>query len=609
MLRVKESYFYSDYSYLGWKYYNIIRKKAMEQEFSWSGLIVSLSIAFFIVISMALLLNILHGYIEKGQYFNYNSTNYENRGGDARKNINGKIDSYKTTLAQNLIRDFSSIFKTRSVQAATLEFSGEVSQFTYFIKIDSGKTVTQKIKIKNTGLKKWKKGSAFLETGPFLKSFSKLEHASWLTYYRVKGLDKDIEPGQTAEFELKLKGGYDVGGSIQENFQLVIDSNAVKGTLTRIFIDFPAPDAQTAPKNDSNVQQTIASASTISVNNTTATGGKDFCIALSSSEKESYAECRTSRNENDLTDGISHKKIIYQSEPAIRVGLYETKDAQRVNCETIFDVYGGKELLISGVSSDKTAILSFDPVKKRYAATIGDSVKYSNAPIRLVPRTANAVMMLSDYKRKESSTNPDNRFRNVIEVQFSEKTGKLWIINELPVSFYIKGLAETSNISAFEFQKTLATTAQTYALYHYQRGIENAIPDGSTKHASEHYHLDAYYDQVYRGYGSEIRMPNFVRAVESIRGSVVTYNGSIVITPYFSRSDGRTRNWSEVWGGADKPWLKSVLVPEDKGQALWGHGVGMSARGAMIMARDENKKWNEILGYFYPGTKIVKVFE
>ncbi len=46
--------------HVGWKYYNQIKKKAMEQEFSWSGLFLSLSIAFFIVISIALLLSLFH---------------------------------------------------------------------------------------------------------------------------------------------------------------------------------------------------------------------------------------------------------------------------------------------------------------------------------------------------------------------------------------------------------------------------------------------------------------------------------------------------------------------------------------------------------------------
>jgi len=45
---------------IGWKYYNNIKKKAMESEFSWSGLILSISIAFFIVLITAYSLSLLH---------------------------------------------------------------------------------------------------------------------------------------------------------------------------------------------------------------------------------------------------------------------------------------------------------------------------------------------------------------------------------------------------------------------------------------------------------------------------------------------------------------------------------------------------------------------
>jgi hypothetical protein len=50
---------------IGWRYYNKIKKKAMEQEFSWSGLLISLSIAFFIVISTACILRLMLISIEK----------------------------------------------------------------------------------------------------------------------------------------------------------------------------------------------------------------------------------------------------------------------------------------------------------------------------------------------------------------------------------------------------------------------------------------------------------------------------------------------------------------------------------------------------------------
>lgn len=46
----------------GWKYYNVIKKKAMAQEFSFKsgGLAISLSIAFFIVLVSAQLLNLAY---------------------------------------------------------------------------------------------------------------------------------------------------------------------------------------------------------------------------------------------------------------------------------------------------------------------------------------------------------------------------------------------------------------------------------------------------------------------------------------------------------------------------------------------------------------------
>jgi len=52
---------------IGWKYYNSIKKKAMEQEFSWAGLLLSMSIAFFIVTITAYSLTLLHTSFQKTQ--------------------------------------------------------------------------------------------------------------------------------------------------------------------------------------------------------------------------------------------------------------------------------------------------------------------------------------------------------------------------------------------------------------------------------------------------------------------------------------------------------------------------------------------------------------
>ncbi|MBU0636751.1 MAG: hypothetical protein ABH818_01025 [Patescibacteria group bacterium] len=60
---------YCDLGHIGWRYYNEIKKKAVEQEFSWSGLALSLSIAFFIVVICAQGLNLSYQSIEANKRF------------------------------------------------------------------------------------------------------------------------------------------------------------------------------------------------------------------------------------------------------------------------------------------------------------------------------------------------------------------------------------------------------------------------------------------------------------------------------------------------------------------------------------------------------------
>jgi peptidoglycan hydrolase-like amidase len=119
--------------------------------------------------------------------------------------------------------------------------------------------------------------------------------------------------------------------------------------------------------------------------------------------------------------------------------------------------------------------------------------------------------------------------------------------------------------------------------------------------------VDATYDQVYRGYNFELRASKVAEAVEATRGQVVAYQNVPVITPYFSHSDGRTRSWEEVWAGDPKPWLVSVPDPACAGMDLFGHGVGMSALGAIAMAND-GQTAADILSYYYQGTGLVTLY-
>ncbi len=292
----------------------------------------------------------------------------------------------------------------------------------------------------------------------------------------------------------------------------------------------------------------------------------------------------------------------YIDEPIIRAGVLtvdeETDDQAEITCESDWKLYDGNGALLAELDADEEVNAFYK--KGKYWFNRGKGLESTSYYLRFVPNTKNAVCTMTNFDRRETrgSKYEDNTFRNILELRYNSTYDRVWLINELPMEMYLRGLAETSNISHLEFQKALITGARTYAYYHWQR---------ATKHASEYYHVDAYYDQVYKGYGQEQRTPRLTESVEATRGRIVEYEGKTAITPYFSRSDGRTRDWSEVWGG-EVAWLKSVPTPCDQGKTLWGHGVGMSASAALCMA-NEGEKWDDILKYFYTGVTLNRLWK
>ncbi len=197
-----------------------------------------------------------------------------------------------------------------------------------------------------------------------------------------------------------------------------------------------------------------------------------------------------------------------------------------------------------------------------------------------------------------NTTLNDNVFRGSLSLRASAMTGNVWLVNSLPLEQYLRGIAEAGNTAPAEYQKALIVAARSYAHYHIRT---------NTKHDEEYFTVDATNDQVYRGYNLELRTPNITKAVTDTAGLEVTYDGQPVVTPYFANTDGRTRAWEEVWSGGPFAWLVSVPVPEDAGMTLYGHGVGMSGHGGLVMAQN-GKTYDQILAYFYTGTGLAKQY-
>ncbi|MEI7512531.1 MAG: NBR1-Ig-like domain-containing protein [Candidatus Uhrbacteria bacterium] len=429
---------------------------------------------------------------------------------------------------------------------------------------------------KNTGDVTW--GTRLLKVKgvvPALTgSLASVRDDTWLDMGTPTQAKDAVAPGEVGFLTFYIKAPVKKG-NYTASFQLYADNQAVDGGVIDIPITVTA---------DGYIEPEPVVKPTVSVSTPSAPASPTFTL-----------------NPQPLNGDVAS----LPAEPMIRAGIFATTDNTMVIAARFVPlevrVGGSTGNLVCSVAKGQSVTVSFDPNSKQYSlsgACSGQSATW------YVVRATDGIspMEMSDFSRLVGwlpGAN-DNTFRGQMELRLAESSGEVWVINELPVEWYLKGIGETSNSSPQQYQRTLLVAARTYAMYHVGRG---------TKHAAQHYTVDATYDQVYRGYGAELRDPAVVQAVDATRGQIVTYQGKLAITPYFSRSDGRTRDWKEVWGGAGYPWLVSVPVPDDIGRTLWGHGVGMSAMGALQMDAKWGKTYDQILAHFYTGTELRRVYK
>lgn len=129
---------------------------------------------------------------------------------------------------------------------------------------------------------------------------------------------------------------------------------------------------------------------------------------------------------------------------------------------------------------------------------------------------------------------------------YKNDASTFYIVNKLSFNDYLKGVVPYEEGDSFpsEALKAQAVAARTYAMFHL---------GGTTFDV-----YDTTASQVYRGYSSASTASN--AAVNSTKGQVMTYNGS-VINAFFSSSNG---GWTELpqyaWypNGSSLPYLTKV---------------------------------------------------
>lgn len=294
------------------------------------------------------------------------------------------------------------------------------------------------------------------------------------------------------------------------------------------------------------------------------------------------------------SEEVSSQEVNLIDEPIIRVGLYKTSETITFKSEFSYAVWSG-DVLRGTILPGEVVQLSY---KKGSYLLKSSSLEFGSTDyFRLIPEDKAHFFSLTSYTRLVAGRNKINFnvYRGALEYRYSPKSNLPYIINELPLDLYVKGIAETHDDAPTEYVKALSVAARSYAY---------ALI--SKKPPTEKRMFDVYattVDQLYLGYNSELFMPKFVSAALATSGELVTYNNNPVITFYFSRSSGNTKS-----GGKDRPWLKSVVATYDKGKKMLGHGIGMSNSDAQQRAAKDGWNYQQILEYYYSGTNVEKIF-
>jgi stage II sporulation protein D len=147
-------------------------------------------------------------------------------------------------------------------------------------------------------------------------------------------------------------------------------------------------------------------------------------------------------------------------------------------------------------------------------------------------------------------------YHGVIEI-FRDRTG-ITIVNRLPMETYLLGVVSTEMgrraPTELEALRAQAVVSRTYALRHLRRWDVQGFDLYAT-----------VADQVYGG--AERETPEGMDAVTATRGRILTYDGQPIDAFFYSTCGGRTADGTEVFQGADRPYLRSLPDVADDGTA------------------------------------------
>ena len=230
------------------------------------------------------------------------------------------------------------------------------------------------------------------------------------------------------------------------------------------------------------------------------------------------------------------------TEPSIRVGLVVGAGAASVS--------GSAGLSVSDPSGARLAEI---PAGETWRVAVGGTGVVVLAPGGAGTAPSDVLQIESPSPNALVQVN-GRPYRGTI-VALRDRTG-VTVVDRLPMEAYLVGVvsAEMGRRSPADQEalRAQAIVSRTFAL----RNLGRWQGQGFDLYAT-------VADQVYGGAATET--PEGRSAVDATQGRVLTYGGAPIDAFFFSTCGGRTADGTEVFRGADRPYLRSVPDVADDG--------------------------------------------
>lgn len=172
-----------------------------------------------------------------------------------------------------------------------------------------------------------------------------------------------------------------------------------------------------------------------------------------------------------------------------------------------------------------------------------------------------SVIAISGSKKETTYFNNDKKEEVKEEIKLALKDTSTGEIKNIELEDYIVGVVAGEMPASFneEALKAQAIASRTYAMYKMKNsnGTYDLVTDKTNQVYITEDKMKNLWQENFDYYFEKIK-----KAVYDTKDLIMTYNGNVILSMYFARSNGKTEDANSVFG-SNEECLKSVDSPEE----------------------------------------------